>query len=120
MMSASPSADAERLALAFFVAGNRAAVTRGALRRMSRAAQALLTAIVAWPVIAQACGAYEVARVWRRCLHPLDRDAWLPTAQDYSRVLRLARAVDQTSARELGAVIVPAALLDSPPRGRAA
>ena len=93
--------DWERIAFAFVLAGARAALRPAVQRRLSPAGRMLLAVCTENPVAVRAIGLESALRVWRRGLLPRDRDRLIPTRLHYAAALRLARAADHTTAREL-------------------
>lgn len=91
----------ERVAFAFVLAGARAALRPAAQRQLSPAGRILVAVCVDHPVAVRAIGLESALRVWRRGLLPRDREQLIPTWVHYAAALRLARAADQTTAREL-------------------
>ena len=104
----------EALAFAFALAGNRAALSPAAARRLSPIGRALLDICVDLAPAVRVMGLEATARVWRRTLLPIDRDTLIPNARIYAALLRVARRIDRTTVLELCGTIAPESLLDSP------
>jgi hypothetical protein len=108
--------EAERLAFAFVLAGNRAAMSPFAQRRLSPVGLALLDVCATLTPAVRMIG-LEASRVWRRTRLPIDRDRLIPNVRLYALVLRAARMIDRTTCAELAGILSPGTLLDSPSIG---
>jgi hypothetical protein len=109
--------EAERLAFAFVLAGNRAAMSPFAQRRLSPVGLALLDVCATLTPAVRMIGLEASTRVWRRTLLPIDRDRLIPNVRLYALVLRAARMIDRTTCAELAGILSPGTLLDSPSIG---
>jgi len=103
--------EAERLALAFLLAGNTIALSAEAMRRLSAAGRVLIEVCDELPAVVCAIGIEAAVRVWRRSRMPDERDRAFPTRDHYAAVLRLARAIERTTIRELASQPWPNLLL---------